>query len=59
MANDQQQRQEPATPWHKGGSGGGNPITPKVTKPDTKSILDKLKRVTPNQAKRYIQRQGE
>ena len=57
--SNQQQRQRPEpAPWHKG-IGGGSPIAPKATKPETKSILDKLRRVRPEQARRYVQRQGE
>jgi hypothetical protein len=57
---DQQQRKrspEPA-PWQRKGD-SGDPVAPKIEKPDTKSILEKMKRVTPNQAKRYRQRAGE
>jgi hypothetical protein len=55
----QSQRSPEPAPWHKDGSGGGDPISPKIEKPDTRSILEKMKRVAPNQAKRYVQRQGE
>jgi hypothetical protein len=58
---NQQQRQrepDPTVPWHKG-IGGGDPVSPKIEKPDTKSILDKLRRVAPNQAKKYYQWSGE
>lgn len=45
-----------------GGGGGGDddgPSTPKVEKPNTDDILKKMRKVDPDQAKRYRQRTGE
>lgn len=60
---DQEQKQRPndgGAPWDKqqGGDGGG-PRTPNINKPDTSSILKKLKTVAPDQAKNYRQRTGQ
>jgi len=53
----------PAVPWQKEGGGGpgdeGGPRRPDVNAPDTKELLKKMRRVDPNQAKRYRQRTGE
>jgi len=56
---NQGQRQPEPAPWNKDSSGGGSPVAPKISRPDTKTILDKLRRVRPDQTKRYVQRQGE
>ena len=45
-----------------GGGGGGDddgPSDPKVEKPNTDDILKKMRKVDPEQAKRYRQRTGE
>jgi hypothetical protein len=52
------QKTRPATP----GSGGGDesgPSAPKVEKPDVKNLLERMKKVDPDQARRYRQRTGE
>jgi len=54
-------------PWERkagegggpGDGGGGGPRRPDVNAPDTKELLKKMRRVDPNQAKRYRQRTGE
>ena len=38
---------------------GPRDLTDKIQRPDSRSILDRMKRVDPNQAKRYRQRSGE
>jgi hypothetical protein len=35
------------------------PTTPNVKRPDTKKLMDRMKRVDPDQARRYRQRSGE
>ena len=45
-------------PWTKREEEGG-PHRPDVQAPDTKELLKKMRRVDPNQAKRYRQRTGE
>jgi hypothetical protein len=54
-------------PWERkeadgggpGGPGDGGPRRPDVDAPDTKELLKKMRRVDPNQAKRYRQRTGQ
>ena len=48
----------PVDPVRKKGDGDG-PKAPDVKKPDSKGILDRMKRVDPNTAKRYRQRSGQ
>jgi hypothetical protein len=38
---------------------GGGPKSPDVQKPDTKDLLQRMRRVDPNQSKRYRQRTGQ
>jgi len=54
---DQTQKSRPQTP----GSGGGNegPSAPKVEKPNTEELLKRMRKVDPDQAKRYRQRTGQ
>ncbi len=37
----------------------GGPSRPKVDRPDTQDLLRRMRRVDPNQARRYRQRTGE
>jgi len=46
-------------PWEKKESEEGGPRRPDATAPDTKELLKKMRRVDPNQAKRYRQRTGQ
>ncbi len=47
-------------PWGNPGDGGGEgPRTPDVERPNTKELLDRMRRVDPRQARRYRQRSGE
>jgi hypothetical protein len=39
--------------------GGNGPASPRVAKPDVGDLLKRMKRVDPDQAKRYRQRTGE
>lgn len=53
-------RQLPSEPLQKpGGDDSGGPSKPKVNRPDTRQLLDRMKRVDPDQAKRYRQRSGQ
>jgi hypothetical protein len=45
-------------PIRKTGDGDG-PSKPDVKRPESRNILDRMKRVDPNQAKRYRQRSGQ
>ncbi len=53
--------QRPITPapWEKKNAGDDGPRRPDAAAPDTKELLKKMRRVDPNQAKRYRQRTGE
>ncbi|MBI1730617.1 ubiquitin-like protein UBact [Candidatus Acetothermia bacterium] len=42
-----------------GDGGGDGPRTPDVERPNTKELLDRMRRVDPRQARRYRQRSGE
>jgi len=42
----------------QGGDDGG-PKAPDVSRPNTEELLKKMRRVDPNQAKRYRQRTGQ
>jgi hypothetical protein len=49
---------EPA-PWAPKQGDGGGPRSPDVSRPDTKDLLKKMRKVDPNQSKRYRQRTGQ
>ena len=51
---------KPASP-NPGGGGGDDegPQSPKVEKPDTRDLLKRMRKVDPEQARRYRQRTGE
>ena len=49
---------EPAPLGPKQGDGGG-PRSPDISRPDTKDLLKKMRKVDPNQSKRYRQRTGQ
>jgi hypothetical protein len=49
---------EPA-PWGPKEGDGGGPRSPDVSRPDTKDLLKKMRKVDPNQSKRYRQRTGQ
>jgi hypothetical protein len=46
-------------PWERKESDQGGPQRPDVQAPDTKELLKKMRRVDPNQARRYRQRTGQ
>ena len=52
--------QKPTVPWgpQHGGDESG-PKAPDISRPDTQELLKKMRKVDPNQAKRYRQRTGE
>ena len=55
---DQAQKNRPVTPA-PGGGGGEGPASPKVDKPDTGDLLKRMRKVDPDQARRYRQRTGQ
>ena len=58
--DDTLRRELPSEPLQKpGGDDSGSPSKPKVSRPDTRQLLDRMKRVDPDQAKRYRQRSGQ
>lgn len=52
------QKPRPMTPA-PGGGGGEGPKEPKVDKPNTDDLLKRMRKVDPEQAKRYRQRTGQ
>ena len=56
---DRIQRPTEPAPWDKREAEQGGPKRPDVSQPDTKELLNKMRRVDPNQAKRYRQRTGQ
>lgn len=48
----------PVDPVRKQGDGDG-PKAPDVKRPESRNILDRMKRVDPNAARRYRQRSGQ
>ena len=52
--------QKPPVPWGpKQGGDDGGPKAPDFSRPNTEELLKKMRRVDPNQAKRYRQRTGQ
>ena len=51
--------QKPPMPWGPKQGDGGGPKSPDVSKPDTRDLLKKMRKVDPNQSKRYRQRTGQ
>ncbi len=58
-ADETGRRQLPSDPMPRPGGDGDGPSKSGVKRPDSKNILDRMKRVDPEQAKRYRQRSGE
>lgn len=50
---------KPTNPSPGGGGDGEGPKEPKVNKPNTDDLLKRMKKVDPDQAKRYRQRTGQ
>ena len=46
-------------PWGPKEGDGGGPRSPDISRPDTKDLLKKMRKVDPNQSKRYRQRTGQ
>ena len=55
---DRIQKPQPVTPA-PGGGGGDAPRAPQVDKPNTDKLLKRMRKVDPDQAKRYRQRTGQ
>jgi hypothetical protein len=54
---DQSQKTRPTGPTP--GGGGDGPSAPKVDKPNVEELLKRMRKVDPDQAKRYRQRTGQ
>lgn len=52
------QKSRPIQP-NPGSGGGDGPTAPKVDKPNVQELLKRMRKVDPDQAKRYRQRTGE
>jgi len=55
---ERKSRPAPAEPWQKPGDEGG-PRRPEVKRPNTRELLERMRRVDPNTARRYRQRSGQ
>ena len=55
---DRIQKPQPTIP-PSGGGGGDGPRSPQVEKPNTEELLKRMRKVDPDQAKRYRQRTGQ
>ena len=57
---DRTQKPVSPAPWGpKEGDSGGGPKAPDISKPDTRDLLKRMRRVDPDQSKRYRQRTGQ
>jgi hypothetical protein len=54
-----ERREREKAPWSPGGPGEGGPKAPNIKKPDTKKLLEKMRRIDPHQRKKFKQRSGE
>ena len=53
------QRPVAPAPWGPKEGDSGGPRSPDVSKPDTNDLLKRMRRVDPDQSKRYRQRTGQ
>jgi hypothetical protein len=53
------QKPRPVMPAPSPGGGGDGPKEPNITKPNTEELLKRMRKVDPDQARRYRQRTGE
>ena len=53
------QAQRTRSPGSGPSGGGDGPSAPKVEKPNTEELLKRMRKVDPDQAKRYRQRTGQ
>lgn len=56
---DPMRKTHPVAPAPGGGGGGDGPRPPQVEKPNTEELLKKMRKVDPDQARRYRQRTGQ
>src|SRR5437763_1882959 len=53
------QRPVSPAPWGPKEGESGGPKAPDISKPDTRDLLKRMRKVDPNQSKRYRQRTGQ
>jgi Prokaryotic ubiquitin-like protein UBact len=53
------QRPAGPAPWGPKEGDSGGPKSPDVSKPDVKDLLQRMRKVDPNQSRRYRQRTGQ
>jgi len=58
MSERTQKPPNPAPPWEPKQGDGDGPRSPDVSKPETKDLLKRMRKIDPNQSKRYRQRSG-
>lgn len=51
--------QKPPAPWGPKQGDGDGPRPPDISRPDTRDLLKKMRKVDPNQSRRYRQRTGQ
>jgi len=51
--------QKPPMPWGPKQGDGDGPRSPDISRPDPRDLLKKMRKVDPNQSKRYRQRTGQ
>ena len=56
---DRTQKPVSPVPWGPKEGDGGGPKAPDISKPDTRDLLKRMRRVDPDQSKRYRQRTGQ
>ncbi len=59
QAEERLRRPIPQEPLTKPGSDGDGPSRPDVRRPETNELLKRMRRIDPEQARRYRQRSGE
>ena len=59
LMSDRTQKPRLPAPSPGGGGGGEGPTAPKVEKPNTEDLLKRMRKVDPDQARRYRQRTGQ
>jgi hypothetical protein len=56
---EQMQRPPVQVPWERKSGDEGGPKSPNVSKPDTNSLLKRLRSIDPDQSRKYRQRSGQ
>ncbi|MDM7461840.1 MAG: ubiquitin-like protein UBact [bacterium] len=59
QAEERARRPMPTEPLTRPGGDGDGPSKPDVKRPDTNELLKRMRRIDPEQARRYRQRSGE